>query len=183
MVAESKAADPEPVRRLGGRDRPRGGRRAAPGGRARGAREPSQDELREAPEVAVQGAVSRRSPPTRVGAADGVRTSAGNEPDGGRGPNVDGDPHRTVSAKAPGPSCFSCWVRRGDATGRAPYGTADPARLDRCGPRAVRRAQRRPGGDGALPVAPSSRAESDAMVDRIVDVDATGAGSACGRSR
>ena len=30
VVAESKAADPEPVRRLGGRDRARGGRRARP---------------------------------------------------------------------------------------------------------------------------------------------------------
>ena len=34
---------------------------------------------------------------------------------------------------------------------RAADGTADPARLDRCGPRAVRRAQRRPRGDGPLP--------------------------------
>ena len=70
---------------------------------------------------------------------------------------------------------------RGDDRPRARDRAPLPARLARRRPRAVRRAERRPGGDGALPEPRSTAAASDALVD--ADRRRTGprTGSGCGR--
>ena len=118
VVAESKATDPEPVRRLVAATvreavgvPPREVVLVAPGSLP-------EDELGEAPEVAVQGAVSRRSPPTRVGAADGSEDVGGERARRRTRTHVDGDPHGRSRQRRRGRSVFrSGWVRRVDATG------------------------------------------------------------------